>query len=307
MIAARVVVQYYGNSKNVCRTVTLFMHSENWDDLRFVLAVAETGSVLQAAKRLGVNHATVLRRVASFEERHETTLFERTSQGYRLLSDRDHVIRAGHAAEAVMQEVNRLASGGRLTLHGTVQVTSTDSLCGAVLPRFVAEMRAEEKNLGITLSSSNTHLDLSRAQTSIAVRPSMQLSDELIGEVATRLSFAAYAVDEAQSSWLGLSGPLSRSIAAQWMDANVPAEQLTIAADSFLTLQAIAALGHGIAVLPIFVGDCDDRLVRIPHAMPVLSVPLWVAHHVDAVETQQMRFVKARLLQFLADRPGLAE
>lgn len=282
------------------------MHNDNWDDLRFVLAVAETGSVLQAAKRLGVNHATVLRRVAAFEQRYGTTLFERTSQGYQLLSDSAHVIRAAHRAEVAIQEVHRLASGGRLTLHGTVRVTSTDTLCGAILPRFVAALQADQQSLAIMLLSSNTHLDLSRDQANIAVRPSLRLSVDMVGEIATELSFAAYATDHERSAWLGLSGPLSRSVAAKWMDANVPANQVTMAADSFLTLQAIAALGHGITVLPCFVGDCDDRLVRLPNVMPALSVPLWVAHHVDAIETQQMRVVKKRLLEFLADQQELA-
>jgi len=39
------------------------MHRDNWDDLRYVLAVAETGSVSAAARMLKVNHATVLRRI----------------------------------------------------------------------------------------------------------------------------------------------------------------------------------------------------------------------------------------------------
>jgi DNA-binding transcriptional LysR family regulator len=262
--------------------------------------------VLQAAKHLGVNHATVLRRVAAFEERHETTLFERTSQGYQLLADRAHVIRAAHAAEVAMLEVHRLANGGRLTLHGVVRVTSTDTLCGVILPRFVAALQAEEQNLAVTLLSSNTYLDFSREQASIAVRPSVQLPQNMVGEVATELHFAAYACDLGKRNWLGLSGPLTRSVAAKWLDENVPPDYLSIAADSFLTLQAMAALGHGIAVLPCFVGDGDDRLVRLPDAMPVLSVPLWVAHHVDAVETQQMRAVKRCLLRFLADQPELA-
>lgn len=282
------------------------MHNENWDDLRYVLAVAETGSVLQAAKHLGVNHATVLRRVAAFEERYETTLFERTSQGYQLLADRAHIIRAAHTAEVAMQEVHRLANGGRLTLHGTVRVSSTDTLCGAILPRFVAALQAEEQNLAITLLSSNTHLDFSREQAGIAVRPSVQLPEDMVGKVATELRFAAYASDRDQKNWLGLSGPLTRSVAGKWIDENVPADRLTIAADSFLTLQTMAALGHGIAILPCFVGDGDARLVRLTKLMPVQTVPLWVAYHVDAVETQQMRAVKRCLLRFLADQPELA-
>ncbi|MGB7244483.1 MAG: LysR family transcriptional regulator, partial [Sulfitobacter sp.] len=181
------------------------MHNENWDDLRYVLAVAETGSVLQAAKHLGVNHATVLRRVRAFEEQHGTVLFERTSQGYKLLADCTHVIRVAHAAEVAMQEVHRLASGGRLTLQGTVRVTSTDTLCRAVLPGFVDALQAEEQGLAITLLSSNTHLDLSREQANIAVRPSARLPEDMVGQIATELAFAAYAVDPAQNNWLGLT------------------------------------------------------------------------------------------------------
>ena len=45
------------------------MHSSNWDNLRYVLTVAEHGSLSAAARALGVNHATVLRRVSAFEER----------------------------------------------------------------------------------------------------------------------------------------------------------------------------------------------------------------------------------------------
>jgi DNA-binding transcriptional LysR family regulator len=41
----------------------------DWDDVRYFLAVARGGSVRAAAERLGVNHSTVLRRIAQLEER----------------------------------------------------------------------------------------------------------------------------------------------------------------------------------------------------------------------------------------------
>ncbi|TIU33923.1 MAG: LysR family transcriptional regulator, partial [Mesorhizobium sp.] len=40
----------------------------DWDDVRYFLAVARAGSVRAAAERLGVNHSTVLRRIAQLEE-----------------------------------------------------------------------------------------------------------------------------------------------------------------------------------------------------------------------------------------------
>ncbi|MGO7036335.1 LysR family transcriptional regulator, partial [Rhizobium ruizarguesonis] len=39
----------------------------NWDDVRIFLAVARTGQILAASKRLGLNHATLSRRLTSLE------------------------------------------------------------------------------------------------------------------------------------------------------------------------------------------------------------------------------------------------
>ncbi|MFC6489751.1 helix-turn-helix domain-containing protein, partial [Nitratireductor sp. GCM10026969] len=39
----------------------------NWDDVRIFLSVARTGQILGGARRLGLNHATVSRRIAALE------------------------------------------------------------------------------------------------------------------------------------------------------------------------------------------------------------------------------------------------
>jgi DNA-binding transcriptional LysR family regulator len=44
------------------------MHSLLWTDLQHVLAVADHASLAAAARALGVNHTTVLRRVRAFEK-----------------------------------------------------------------------------------------------------------------------------------------------------------------------------------------------------------------------------------------------
>ncbi len=38
----------------------------NWDNLRYVLIVAKNGSIAAAARELGVNRTTVLRRIEVF-------------------------------------------------------------------------------------------------------------------------------------------------------------------------------------------------------------------------------------------------
>src|SRR5690349_18049516 len=78
----------------------------NWDDLRFVLALAKAGSLLKAAKELEVDHTTVARRIESVEGALGVRLFTRTTTGYvptseaeGLLPDIKQVEEAVHTLE----------------------------------------------------------------------------------------------------------------------------------------------------------------------------------------------------------------
>src|ERR1700691_4485716 len=64
----------------------------DWDDVRYFLAVARGGSVRAAAERLGVNHSTVLRRIAQLEERLGAHMFEKLPSGYRLTDAGEEVL-----------------------------------------------------------------------------------------------------------------------------------------------------------------------------------------------------------------------
>lgn len=278
------------------------MHRHNWDDLRFVLSVAETGSVSAAARALGVNHATVLRRVAAFEERNGIAVFLRTPTGYEVPGDRRPLIEAAREAAAAHLAIARLAAGVRSPLEGAVRITSTDTFCSTVLPAAIARIRAEAPDLRLDLMSSNAHADLARVEVEIAVRPAAALPEELKGEQAAELGFAVYAPRAAPEvlRWLGLEGALARSRAAEWMAATVPESQCSGGADSFVTLREMAAAGQGRAALPCILGDGDHRLVRLDGAMPDLSVPVWVASHVDLADVPRLAAVRARLVEALA-------
>ena len=267
--------------------------------------VAETGSVLQAAKQMGVNHATVLRHVAGFEGRHGEKIFEKTPQGYRIIPDRAHVIIAAQRAAAAIGEVNRLASSGRNPSRLALRITSTDTLASCVLPRFVSKIAGDYPSVTISLHSSNAHESIILDSALVFVRPAVELPPDLAGDNVAALGFAAYAKDANASRWLGLSGPLARSLPARWMAENIQTEETTQSADSFLILRELAALGHGIAPLPCFVGDRDERLRRMPDAMPVITVPIWVAHPIETVQSQQLRDIVLKLKNFLASEQEL--
>ena len=160
------------------------MNNENWDDIRFALAVSKYGSLNAAAAALGVTHATVLRRVAAFEERNSCVIFQKSPSGYSALPEARAVLSAMESVEDAVLSVERALVGANRSPVGHVRIASTDSLCQLVLPQILKEISQLYPGLELTLLSGNSHHDLSRLTADIAVRPSIKLEEGLVGERA---------------------------------------------------------------------------------------------------------------------------
>lgn len=279
------------------------MTRENWDDLRFVLAVADEGSVSAAARRLRVNHATVLRRIAAYEDAIGLPIFDKTPRGYTVPAPVLRVIEAAREVDRAVQAVDRVLRGTAAPLAGEVRVTSTDSLCQHVLAPVVTRLRAESPELRVELICSNAHIDLGRNHADITVRPALSLPDDLVGEVAGRLGFGLYRGRGRETAdWLGMAGQIARSRPGRWIDESVPADRIVARADSFLVLRELAAEGLGMAILPAFLGNEDARLERGTDALPDLSVDLWVASHTDLAAIPRIAVVRHSLAQALSEQ-----
>lgn len=279
------------------------MHNqENWDHLRYVLAVSEAGSVSQAARNLGVNHATVLRHVAAFEERSGADIFDKSAKGYTVLGDRLQVINAAREVETAVLAVQRIIQGAQAPVRGLVRVTSTDSFCQMVLPPIIGRWQDQLDELRIELLSTNAQLDLSRLDADITVRPTVKLGDDLHGVVAAKLGFDIYRATNAKSQrWLALGGALARTKVAVWMSDNVPGDRISGSADSFLSLREMVASGLGQAILPCIIADTDVRLERQKGILPDMPVDIWVASHIDLVEVPRIKAVRKMLVTALSE------
>ena len=277
------------------------MHSLNWDNLRFVLAVADHGSVSAASRVLGVNHATVLRRVAAFEADHGGEVFEKTATGYVVRADRLRVIDAGREVENAVYSVERLMHGARAPLRGVVRLSSTDSICQFVLPPLVARLQASSPDLQVELLSSNRHVDVARLQADISIRPTHVLPDDMTGDTSASLTFRAYATPGAPETWLGLTGPLARTDPAVWMAKTIARDDMHGASDSFVVLCEMARLGMGQAVLPAFIGDRAPDLEWRRDAMPETHVPIWVGTHSELKDVPRIRLAQTHVLNYLAE------
>ena len=286
------------------------MNRFDWDDVRVMHAVAEAGSLSGAARALGVNHATVLRRVSSFEQATGVTVFDRTARVYRVAPRRARLIAAIRAMEAAALGVARALDAARAPLAGTVRVTSTDTLSLTVLAPIVARLMSAAEGLTIEINAQNLPSDLARLDADIAVRPAVSLPPELVGARAGHLHFGVYAAPEVladpASGWLGFGGTLLRSKPSEWLDGHVAEADIAGRADSFPVLREMAANGQGRAILPCVLGDGDRRLTRDDGLFPAMFVDIWVASHADLADVPRIRAVRDMLVCALAEAPELA-
>src|SRR3546814_14925647 len=97
----------------------------DWDDVRYFLAIAREGSVRSAAGRLGVNHSTVLRRVAQLEERLGVQMFEKLPSGYRLTAAGEEVLELATQMETSSLQLETRVLGRDQSVRGRVRGTLT--------------------------------------------------------------------------------------------------------------------------------------------------------------------------------------
>lgn len=275
------------------------MNRDNWDDIRFVIAVAETGTVSAAARRLGVTHGTVLRRIATFEDRLGEQVFDRSANGYALKPEKIAVLDAAHEVENAVLAVEKVIRGTGRRLRGKVRITSTDTLCQTVLPAALAKVEARYPELGLSLICSNAHLDFTRSAVDMTVRPAATAPEGLVSEPAATLGFACYGVAGGNDRWLMLDGPLGRAGPAQWLRERVRAEDMGPGADSFLVLREMVAAGLGRTFLPCILGDGFKGLQRIAGDWPLQEYTIWVACQPEMAGSPRMRAVRKILIEAL--------
>ncbi len=291
-------------------------HRVGWDDLRFALAVADAGSVAAAARRLGVNHTTVLRRIHAFEDLHKFRLFDRLPTGYVLTAEGEQLVAAARTIDDTVATLERRISGQDLKLEGMIRVTTTDTLMQAILPPHLASFRARHPRITIELALTNTRLNLTKRDADIAVRPAGTPPASLTGYSVSDIAFAVYGADSylkdnpsrdlASHVWLAGDELLANSPVVNWMQSHVPDVPIAFRADSFVALGHAAQAGLGLAALPCCLADKMAGLRRLHGPVDELSTGLWLLTHRDLSHAARIRAFMEHMQEALsADRACL--
>lgn len=283
----------------------------NWDDVRMFLAVARTGQLLAASRRLGVNHATLSRRVTALEEALKTRLLIRRTNGCDLTAEGETFLRAAERMETEMLAAQ--ASIGRIdtAVAGTVRVGAPDGFGVSFLAPRLGKLTARHPELKIQLVPVPRSFSLSQREADIAItleRPeqgrlvSSKLTDYTLGLYASRDYLAengtpetvdelkahrrvGYVEDLIFTASLNFTGEIMRS----W-DAGFEISSATGQTEAVRS-------GAGIGILHDYIARQHDELVRVLPANTIRRA-YWTTWHESARDLARVRTV-AEFLQEL--------
>jgi DNA-binding transcriptional LysR family regulator len=276
----------------------------DWDDIRVFLAVARKGSLSAAARLLGVNHATVSRRVLNLERRTGSApLFERTQTGYVLTAAGERAFSDAQAMEAAAVSFRLGAQSGD-ELRGPVRVSATATFAERLLVAPLAALTTEQPHLMIDLAAEDRNVSLARGEADIAVRLGRSLSGDALARTVGAVTYHLYAAPDYLET---TPQPHRRLIGySETVSATAPgvrrlgelAENMGFALRCpTLRAQAeAAAAGAGVALLPLYLAEGDARLTRVdPAAEPAWRHPVWLVVRSDVRRVRRVRYVADRL------------
>ena len=267
----------------------------NWNDLRFLVALAEQRTLSGTARKLGVDHTTVGRRA---EAALGVRLFTRSASGYALTLDGERLLPDMQAVADSVQALRRSAQAGEGAIQGPIRVTAPETLGMTWLARQLSRFAAEHPLVTVQLDPTGALADLGRGEAELAIRNVRSTDQRLIvlhvAEVPYGLFASAACLAEHPvhaPSDLGncplLSGP-RRSMEGTWLGQLAPSAAPSLVSDLSMALLAAAKANAGVAVLPKYLGDADPQLTYLP--MPdEPSESLWLTVHEDARSIPRVR------------------
>lgn len=296
----------------------------DWSDLRYALAVGQTGSLAGAARQLAVNHTTVLRRLDALEERLGARLFERARTGYLPTEAGALLLEQARRMADQAEEIERRVSGRDRELTGVLRVTTAFVVMEHLLPQPLADFARAYPGIEVEVVENAFLADLSRRhadesagwarrEADVAIRLSHQVAEHLVGRQLGLSQCRVYARRGApglpqtvqplatllrDAPWIAFERDQQARLYDQWMRKHLVAEQVRLRVDIFNAAAAVLHTGLGVALLPSFMEPRHPELVAVSEPIAELAVPVWMLTHPDLRQTARVR----AFMQFVGDR-----
>jgi len=291
----------------------------NWDDLRLFLDLSRSGSLSGSARRLGLDHSTVGRRIAQFEQSLGLRLFDRLPRGYALTAEGRQLLGRAEQIEEDTLAFARAAAAATSDqseqgLSGRVTISAPPTFGSHFLAAHLGPLRRAHPALHLDLLGDIEAVRLDRREADIAVRLARPEGGHLVARRVGRMGFGLYghrdylAAHPQKASWeiAGYDPTLDHVSQQIWLRDILPDHPLVFRTNSQTSLYSFARAGLGLSVLPHFLIETSDGLQRIAPDLEAGDTPeplrdLWLVAHHDIRRSPRVRAVLDHLAQIILE------
>lgn len=286
----------------------------DWDDLKVFLAAARGGSLAAAGKRLGIDTATVGRRVARLETALKSTLLTRSRSGLQLTAAGAQLFAIAQDVEAATTAAQRVTRPDLVT--GTLRISTAEGFGSMILAPELPRLAAERPGLRVELAAQSGFLSPARREVDMAITLSAPDAARLVVEPLTAYQLALYgspaylAAHGAPASVealrdhqiVGYVEDLIFTPELRYLDEVLPGLNPTLASSSIQAQRAIILAGGGIGVLPCFMAQGLQRV--LPDAV-LMERRFWLSTHREVHDTARGRALRRWLKALIETKAGL--
>lgn len=286
----------------------------DWNDLRVFLTVARAGNLSKAGRILGMDHATVGRRISALEFALETPVFERDRQGYRLNAQGKEMLEHVEAVEANILTLSDTLSGDQPGLTGPVRIATMEGIASLYLSEQFVEFKCRQPGITIELVTSSNDVRISHREADLFLGffephgPNLRI--EKIGQFQLYLyAHAEYlstrgtptlVSDLQHHSFVGYIDDLIQLDAVRWLDDAISSPSISFHSTSMLSQMFSAAAGGGIVMLPAFAKAERFGLVQILTEQIDVRRAIWMSSHQYLQRVPRIRAVASFLTEIMA-------
>ncbi|MCG3267263.1 LysR family transcriptional regulator [Yoonia sp. I 8.24] len=266
----------------------------NWDDARIFLAFAREGSFGAAAKRLGVQHSTISRRIHAMESNLAAPLVERSAHGYVLTGTGKDLRASALRMEQELLAFETASAGQSDVASGELKVSAIANMASSLLMPIFARFSEAHPKIILRVDVTNDSVRLSERDADIALRQTNAPAETLIGTRLATVSSAVYGSiryceevrqGKAVERWIGVD---CCDYHRNWTKDAYPAADHAFCVDETSVTAAALREGLGVGYLPCFMGDSDPALTRFRAPEKKHDLGLWCLYHRDLRDTKRV-------------------
>ncbi len=276
----------------------------NWDDVRIFLAVARSGQILAASRRLDLNHATVSRRVSALEAALQSKLLIRRTNGCDLTPEGEAFQNAAERMEAEMLSARAAVGMTDTEVAGAVRIGATDGYGISFLAPRLGDLTRRYPGLKIQLVPVPQSFSLSRREADILItveRPdtgrliTRKLVDYALGLYASKHYIAEFGMPQNDESLknhrlIGYVEDLIISPRLHYRSDFVRNWESDFEISAVLGQVEAVRAGAGIGILHKFLARPHDDLVPVlPHKQ--VDRAYWIVYHENLRDIRRIKAV----------------